>query len=376
MRQPQTSFAPAGRKSHEELIQEYELITSNKLAISILDSIPTLLLVLNKERQVVFSNKAFLKLLNINSIDLILGKRTGEILGCPSVLKGADGCGTSKDCQVCGAIKSIMNCIEGNSGSEECTIKAGPTAMMHLKVTSEPIKFGDQDFILFNMQDISNEKKKVLLERIFYHDILNAAHNINSIAELFSTEEDVDRHEEYLGLMLKVTGNLIDEINTQRIISNSDYSNFISQPSLINSFSFYKDLKSEFESVTNGKLTITLDQRSENFSFNADKVLLKRVVANMMTNAIEAENNEGTVSIGIISLNEKGSMIWVHNQSYMTEDVQLQVFNRSFSTKGSDRGLGTYSMKTLTEKYMKGKISFTSSPTNGTTFIIEIPGKV
>ena len=375
MRQLQTSFAPAGRKNHEELIQEYELITSNKLAITILDSIPTLVLVLNKERQVVFGNKTFLNLLNINSIDSILGMRTGEILGCPTVLMGPDGCGTAKDCQVCGAIKSILNCVEGNSSSEECTIKAGPSAMMHLKVTSEPIQFGDQDFILFSMQDISNEKKKVLLERIFYHDILNAAHNINSMAELISAEDDSEKHQEYLGLMHKVTSNLIDEINTQRIISNSDFSSFISQPTSINSFSFYKDLKSEFESVTDGDLTISLDQRSENFSFNADKVLLKRVVTNMMKNAIEAENQAGKISIGIMSLNEKGAMIWVHNQSYMTEDIQIQVFNRSFSTKGTDRGLGTYSMKILTEKYMKGKISFTSSPSNGTTFIIEIPGK-
>jgi sensor histidine kinase regulating citrate/malate metabolism len=59
----------------------------------------------------------------------------------------------------------------------------------------------------------------------------------------------------------------------------------------------------------------------------------------------------------------------------MNEDIQLQIFNRSFSTKAADRGLGTYSMKILTEKYLKGKIYFTSKPETGTSFIIEIPGQ-
>lgn len=34
--------------------------------------------------------------------------------------------------------------------------------------------------------------------------------------------------------------------------------------------------------------------------------------------------------------------------------VQLQIFNRSFSTKGKGRGTGTYSMKLLTKRYLKG----------------------
>jgi sensor histidine kinase regulating citrate/malate metabolism len=48
------------------------------------------------------------------------------------------------------------------------------------------------------------------------------------------------------------------------------------------------------------------------------------------------------------------------------------MFKRSFTTKGIGRGLGTYSMKLLGEKYLKGKVGFESSKQNGTTFYIEI----
>jgi Signal transduction histidine kinase regulating citrate/malate metabolism len=60
----------------------------------------------------------------------------------------------------------------------------------------------------------------------------------------------------------------------------------------------------------------------------------------------------------------------------MPREVQLQLFQRSFSTKGSNRGLGTYSMKLLTERYLHGSIAFTVSEEEGTTFFARYPCKV
>jgi signal transduction histidine kinase len=49
------------------------------------------------------------------------------------------------------------------------------------------------------------------------------------------------------------------------------------------------------------------------------------------------------------------------------------MFQRSFSTKGAGRGLGSYSVKLLSERYLNGKVSFTSSEDEGTTFIARYP---
>ena len=54
-------------------------------------------------------------------------------------------------------------------------------------------------------------------------------------------------------------------------------------------------------------------------------------------------------------------------------DDQLQIFQRSFSTKGRGRGLGTYSIRLLGEAYLGGAVSFTSTQRTGTTFRIELP---
>ncbi len=59
----------------------------------------------------------------------------------------------------------------------------------------------------------------------------------------------------------------------------------------------------------------------------------------------------------------------------MEKNIQLDLFKRSFSTKAPGRGWGTYSMKLLTEKYLGGKIEFTSTEEDGTTFYAKYPLK-
>lgn len=66
-------------------------------------------------------------------------------------------------------------------------------------------------------------------------------------------------------------------------------------------------------------------------------------------------------------------MFWVHNPTVMPRKVQLQVFQRSFSTKGKGRGLGTYSVKFLSERYLQGQVFFASTPETGTTFTVHYP---
>jgi hypothetical protein len=44
------------------------------------------------------------------------------------------------------------------------------------------------------------------------------------------------------------------------------------------------------------------------------------------------------------------------------------MFQRNFSTKGPGRGVGTYSVRLLTERYLGGQVSLLSSPESGTRF--------
>jgi len=120
--------------------------------------------------------------------------------------------------------------------------------------------------------------------------------------------------------------------------------------------------------------SIIKDKNSANVDFETDKILFQRVIINLLKNALEATEVTGTVLAGIEN-NEDKVTFWVKNDQVMPEDAQKQLFQRSFSTKGSGRGIGTYSIRLITENYLKGKVSFISNETEGTVFSIELSKK-
>ena len=69
----------------------------------------------------------------------------------------------------------------------------------------------------------------------------------------------------------------------------------------------------------------------------------------------------------------KQIQFWCNNHGVIPRETQLQIFHRSFSTKGEGRGIGLYSVKLMTERYLKGSVKFTSDDSSGTTFTVTYP---
>ena len=92
----------------------------------------------------------------------------------------------------------------------------------------------------------------------------------------------------------------------------------------------------------------------------------------MLVNALEATPAGGNV-VGGLRREGDFAVFWVRNDAVMPDNVRVQIFKRSFSTKGEGRGLGTYSIKLLTENYLGGEVGFASSREEGTTFWVRLP---
>jgi signal transduction histidine kinase len=100
--------------------------------------------------------------------------------------------------------------------------------------------------------------------------------------------------------------------------------------------------------------------------------LVARILGNLVKNALEASPAGAEVTVRGEARGGHPEFT-VHNPGAMPAEVQHQLFQRSFSTKGRDRGLGTYSVKLLAERYLGGRVSFESTPDRGTTFRVELP---
>ena len=367
-----TEYAPAQRSSLDEVQEQSVFFSKPHHLKEFSDAIPNIFLALNSHRQIVFTNHAILDLLGKKRPEEVYGLRPGEALNCIHAYETDGGCGTTEFCRTCGAVNAILSAISGKKNVKECRITNRDGESLDLRICAAP--FTDRkEFISFVVEDISHEKRRRVLERIFFHDVLNTAGGIQGLAGLLKEEGDIQEAEELLDMIETAANTLIEEINTQRSLSAAETGDLIVEPEEIHVNELLKEVSDLYENHEVSQARhIVIQPDKKDTVFTTDLTLARRVLSNMLKNALEAISTGETVTIGG-GRRENSVQLWVHNQSHMPRASQLQVFQRSFSTKGAGRGLGTYSIKLLTERYLKGTASFTSTEEDGTTFYISLP---
>ncbi|GMU23910.1 MAG: hypothetical protein AMXMBFR13_39880, partial [Phycisphaerae bacterium] len=243
---------------------------------------------------------------------------------------------------------------------------------LDLRITATPFELAGEQFTVLVLTDIAEEKRRQSLERLFFHDLMNTAGCILGYAELLqrTPAEQMPVVGREISQLIK---DLADEVHAHRDLLDAER----------------QDLQVQFEPVNSREVlnvavqacrtqglahagNLQLDAATAEVLFPCDRRLLLRVLNNMVKNALEASSEGSSVTAGC-QADSAGVDFWVHNDGVMPREVQLQVFQRSFSTKGKGRGLGTYSIKLLTERYLNGQASFVSTPETGTVFTVRYP---
>ena len=372
-----THFASYKRSTKEKVLRDYEELNKINYISELIAALPYLATILNKDRQIVFSNEVLLDNMHLR-IEDVLGKRPGEALSCMHASSMEAGCGTSEHCQVCGAVNTILKCQDsGKTATDECRIRTldeeGHENWLDLEVTATPFTWDNETFIIFAARDISAEKRKEALERIFFHDVINTAGTLQGVVDLLKQLDDPKKIKNFIDLLSVVSHDLTEEILNQKSLLAAENGELA-----VKNQKFY--LKETLEHIIKEYKRHELALNKEihfvgdacEITVKSDPVLLRRVIGNMIKNALEAISQEERITVDCIS--KPGSVsIRVHNPGSMPDTVEKQVFQRSFSTKGKGRGLGTYSMKLLGEKYLGGNVSFSTSGDEGTVFSLELP---
>lgn len=341
----------------------------------LLSSMSYIICILNQKNQIVFFNEYIVEKYGFNLETDILGIRPGELFKCVNASNDTGGCGTTEKCQYCGAYMAFAECWENDRKVvSECRIireNGANTVQIDLEITATPFLHEDDKYLIVSMQDITEQKRKELFERIFFHDIINVAGGLSNILQLFPSLTDEER-EEYLPIASSLSNQIIDEIRAQQQMVQAEKGELQVEKNTINAKRFLEKITDQirFNHVAFEKEIEIIDE-TDNISFVSDEVLLTRVLINMAKNALEAVSRGQKIKISA-KLVENKIRFEVFNATYMKREVQLQLFQRSFSTKGNNRGVGTYSMKLLGERYLKGHVEFESSTQNGTTFYIDL----
>lgn len=340
---------------------------------ALLDAIPDILLAVNSSCQIVYANRTALDFFHARQGAELWGKRPGEAAGCMHSRETPDGCGTAEACGVCGVFLAIRHGLHGKPSIEECQMMLAGGMPLDLSVWARPFELDDERFLFLSIHDISDEKRREALERIFLHDLLNTAGGLESISKIIESSAPGELRE-LRDVIISLSEQLVDEIQAQRELLAAERGELHVRVRKVNTrdavartITMY--LKNQ---ACDGK-TIQASEVCEEILLSTDMALLLRVLGNLAKNALEATSPGGTVTVGCHSLADDTVEFFVHNADCIPREYQLRIFNRSFSTKGSGRGLGDHSVKLLTERFLAGKVDFSSTPRDGTIFFVRLP---
>jgi signal transduction histidine kinase len=350
-------------------------LTAETDLLQLVETLPHFFWILNSNRQVVLANSTSLKVLGLPQMDKLYGLRPGEALGCRNASLGPHGCGTAAACITCGAFRAILSAQSGAVDSQECQLlrKSGGDAL-DLRVWAHPLGREGDNCIVFQAQDIAHEKRREALERTFFHDILNIAGGLQNGLGMLG-EMEAEASAEILPMLITASQGLLDEIEAQKDLLAIEEGTYDTRLATFGTHAVLNAVVDCYRhhSVAKGR-RLQVESASPDITLTSDRRLMTRVLGNMVKNALEACREGQQVTLGCRSEDDGDTVaFWVHNPQHMPKEVQLQVFQRSYSTKGRGRGLGTFGMRLLTERYLQGTVGFNSTPVSGTTFTARYP---
>ena len=363
------------RADPERLRLEVAKVRAETLLQAALDAVPGVAMVLNEQRQIVSSNQQLLEVSCVRSLEDLTGLRPGDAVGCRNAVEGADGCGSSPACLFCGAVQAVIHSQSSQTKqTRECRLPLadGRGGAFDAEVIANPVVIGDERFTLVTLRDISAEKRRRVLERVFFHDILNTAGGMRGLVAVLREEYPSKSAEEYIALLEDLCEGMVEVINQHRELIAAESGELATHPMFVSVRGLLATVRSLYAThdVTGDRVVEV--GGAPDVDVVTDVNLARRVLENMVKNALEACPRASTVTLDAQDLGEEVA-IRVHNPGVIPEETRHQIFQRSFSTKGPDRGIGTYSMRLLGEGYLGGEVAFQTNEQKGTTFVFMIP---
>jgi signal transduction histidine kinase len=238
----------------------------------------------------------------------------------------------------------------------------------HAKAT--PLVLGDTDLVVLALHDISDQKRRGVLEQSFLHDARNLLGGIITWSDVLQHEFSDEAVTSIRALALQ----LREQLAGHRILAQAEKGELVVNRAALDLPALARALREAFSRHPRGEgKDFVIRFPSTAVPPISDQSLVLRVLSNMVTNALEASSAGATVAVRYDVL-AGAPTFTVHNPGTISAEVAPRIFQRSFSTKSEPgHGVGTYSMRLLAEQYLGGRVTFTSSPESGTAFTLTLP---
>lgn len=367
---------PLKRASKNELNLQTRAARKSSMIKGIIEAVEDPVFILNSHRQVLLANNKAIKTIRLGEEAEAVGKRPGELFECVHANKGPGGCGGSKACLECGALQAVISARRNQRPeTRECLLtihRKDEIRAAEFRVRATPFQIGQHEFTTVIFHDISAEKRREVLERIFFHDVMNTVGGLKGWGETIimkggSTTENAAQR------IVALSDILTREILHQKMLLEAERGDLVPRFSNYRISDVYEVINNVISenSLSKNKTLKILSKEDAQLIFT-DLSLLGRVMVNLVINAFEATSNGGVIKVWH-SIYNRSVIFHVWNASTINKGVAPHIFKRSFSTKAKKgRGIGTYCTKLLVENYLKGQVNFQSNSKKGTTFQVKL----
>ncbi|MFW6281641.1 MAG: MASE3 domain-containing protein, partial [bacterium] len=219
-------------------------------------------------------------------------------------------------------------------------------------------------------EEYSSSQKKLIatgsMISTMFHDIKNPLTNISALAQMGEKFTQNKKIEKYFHKIINYVDNLTRMMNN---ILNSYKPEEFDKIDLIVTIREIVMKVDPLLKENNIKLETEFNEIEKNIFL--DKNLFKRVIHNLINNAVKAMENGGKIKIKVKDRRANVLISIEDNGPGIPETVQSKIF-QPFNTGGSGTGLGLYMVSFTVENIFQGKVWFETS-NKGTTFYIILP---
>lgn len=204
--------------------------------------------------------------------------------------------------------------------------------------------------------DLRNPLQSLVGEVYLIEEELNTLPNSQSKEDL---KESVQAISDQISYMDKIVSDLQTFVKP-----------VVSQKEIVQIKQLISNVTSSVDIPVNVKLTSTI---ADDLTVNTDAQLLKRVLINLINNAIQAMPNGGTLSIeGQKTVQGRIQLAVQDTGVGIPDDIKPRIFEPLFTTKSRGQGFGLAVCKRVIEA-QGGTITFESQEGKGTKFTITLP---
>jgi signal transduction histidine kinase len=106
--------------------------------------------------------------------------------------------------------------------------------------------------------------------------------------------------------------------------------------------------------------------------FKSDSAFIRRIITNLVSNAIQAMPKGGQLTIRAVGENGSATLVVEDTGVGIPENARSKLFQPLFTTKSKGQGFGLAVCKRLVDA-LGGTIRFESEESKGTKFIVNLP---